>query len=394
MTIIPEQFRVTNNLELVRGKRVLVRVDLNIKTRGGELDDRHRLQVAKDIVKLLKPAKQIILISHLGRPKKRDRAFSLRKVLPLLPGFSFCDWRPFGSAQGRPGGKLPTNRLILLENLRFFPEEQQGNLGFAHDLSVIADIFINEAFPASHREHSSIAWLPKFLPSYFGPRFVLEIEQLNQVFAQERGLVFVLGGAKLETKLPLITRFLPRAELIALGGGVANTFLAAKGLEIGRSLYDKNLVSQIARLDRRKLLAPCDVVIERTVRGRKTVMTIPVKATAGRDVILDVGPATIDLFARELVRAQLIVWNGPLGQFEDPRFAHGTTALIKYLATLPTDLIIGGGDTLNAIASNKAQKKLESPARPGKTFFSTGGGAMLQYLADGTLPGIEAILKR
>ena len=386
MTIIPEQFRVTNNLELVRGKRVLVRVDLNIKTRGGELDDRHRLQVAKDIVKLLKPAKQIILISHLGRPKKHDRALSLRKVLPLLPGFNFCDWRP--------GRALPEKRLLLLENLRFFPEEEQGNLGFANDLSTLADVFVNEAFPASHREHSSIAWLPKFLPSYFGPRFCLEIEQLNRVFIQERGLIFILGGAKLETKLPLITRFLPRAELVALGGGVANTFLAAKGLEVGRSLYDKNLVSQIARLDRRKLLAPCDVVIERVVRGRRTVMTIPVKMIASRDVVLDVGPATIELFIRELIKARLIVWNGPLGQFEDPRFARGTTALAKYLATLKANLIVGGGDTLNAIARDRLQKKLESPARSGKTFLSTGGGAMLQYLADGTLPGIEAILKR
>lgn len=348
MAELKDRFLLSRNLDKIENKKVLVRVDLNVTIVKGRVLDQGRLAVVKNIIKVLRPAKQIILVSHYGRPTKPTQKYSLKQLVPFLkPGqFRFSQW---------PKQPLkPEAKYILLENLRFLKEEEENDSGFARSLSRIADVYINEAFSVSHRSHASVIGVAKLLPSFFGLQFEKEIENLNKVFKQKTGLGIVIGGAKIETKLPLIENFLAQADLVVLAGKISQGYL--KNQKLSSSF---------------NLLRPTGPV-------RNPKLLLPIDGSA-----FDIGPKSVALFIEKLKPMKLIVWNGPLGKIEDKRFETGTKLFAPALAQMKNFRIVGGGDTLDLIYKYKLQKQFN--------FISTGGGAMLKYLAQGNLVGLQAI---
>jgi phosphoglycerate kinase len=351
MIKLESKFLLSKNLDKIKDKKVLVRSDLNVPIHGlkrKNFDGNYRIKIVKDIIGVLKPAKQIILISHFARPKNADKRgfqreltrinqkYSLKKFVRYFPKFRFFQWEP--------GLTLPDNKYLLLENLRFFQEEEKCDLRFAKSLSGLADIFINEAFSVSHRVHASVVGIPKFLSSYFGINFEKEIKNLNRVFEIKKGLAIMIGGVKIETKLPLLKKFIDKADLIILAGLVAKEFYPHTKFGMGV----------------KKILTP-------------------------EKVGMDTETETVKLFLEKLKLMKLIVWNGPFGKIEDKKFEAGTLLLAKKLAAMKNFRIVGGGDTISFLYKHKLQNKFD--------FISSGGGALLDYLAKETLPGIEAIQK-
>lgn len=373
MTKIARRFLLRHNLDKFRNQRVLVRVDLNVDLVKGKIFDRYRIETIKQTLKALKIARSITLLSHWGQPTTKDRKWSLKR---LLPEISAILKEPIGFQPDVEAESI--SRVTLLENLRFSRGETKNSLNFAKKLAKLGDVYINEAFSASHRQHASIVALPRLLPSYFGLNFEQEIERLNRVIQPKRPLILILGGAKISTKLPLIQKFLHRADLIILAGGLAITYLKAKGFEVGRSLVETEVLKKVHKIKSAKLLTPFDFVL----KNKKVVSLGELKPT---DVILDIGPDSLHVFFEEIKQGQTIVWNGPLGYIEDKNFERGTKQLAEFLAKLKSYVMAGGGDTLAFIEQHKLQGKFN--------YLSTGGGAMLEYLAQGTLPGIKVIVK-
>lgn len=349
-----------------------MRVDFNVDLDKSKIFDRYRIESIKKTLKALKPAKSIILLSHWGRPRGRNKKFSFRRILPEI---STILKEKIGF---KSDIKADLNaRITLVENLRFFPGEEKNDLKFAKKLSRLGDIYINEAFSVSHRPHTSITALPQLLPSYFGFNFENEVEMLNRIFKPQKPLVLILGGAKISTKLPLIQKFLKRADLIILAGGLATTYLKAKGFEVGRSLVETNVAGKLRKVISSKILTPFDFIL----KNKKRAYLGELKPT---DVIFDIGPESLVVFFEEIKKGQTIVWNGPLGYIEDKNFEAGTKELAIFLTKLKKYVIVGGGDTLALLEKHRLTKKFKH--------ISTGGGAMLEYLAKGTLPGIKAII--
>ena len=310
----------------------MLRVDLNV-AKGESWRMKAILPTIEHITEL---ASSVTVISHLGRPKGK-----VLKDLSLMPLKS----------------KLPKD-IELLENLRFDPRENKNDLSLAKELAEGKDVFVNDAFSASHRKHSSIVSLPKLLPSCLGPLFKCEIEALSKDF--ERPMVMVLGGAKVNTKLPLVKSFLESCDHVLLGGLIANAILD-EGIDITST----------------KMHLPVDAV---TMEG-----SCGVGSVKSYYDILDIGPDSVELFREVLKQAKTIIWNGPMGKFEDRRFRQGTLDLVKVIAGVKATKIVGGGESVDIIDDLNLESKFDH--------ISSGGGAMLQFLANGTLPGIEAIKK-
>ncbi|OHA39035.1 MAG: phosphoglycerate kinase, partial [Candidatus Taylorbacteria bacterium RIFCSPLOWO2_02_FULL_45_10b] len=279
-------------------------------------------------------------------------------------------------------GEGRNGRVFLLENLRFFDGEKNNDAKFVKELASLADIYINEAFSASHREHASIVGVPRLLPSYIGLQFEKEVEHLLKTFTPAHPFVFVLGGAKFNTKLRLIERFSKIADVIFFGGALGNDALKAKGYSVGDSKISDGSVDISGIVNRPNIIAPIDFVNQDHVVKN-------IEAIDAKDIIFDNGPKTLALMAEKIKQARFILWNGPLGFYEDG-YDEGTNALAGLIATRTQNeggivSIVGGGDTLAAIADLRINDKF--------TFVSTAGGAMLDFLAKGTLPGIEALGK-
>ena len=343
-------------------KKVLLRVDFNVPLENGKIADDFRIRVCLPTIKsLLKKGHQIFLITHLEVDGKTPRLDLVHKALGKLLGIKI----------GLVWGKLPprpqnfSERVVLFDNIRLNAGEKANNLAFAKQLAAWGDYYINEAFAASHRTHASIVLLPKFLPHHAGSLFKSEVRELSKFFKPKHPFLFVLGGKKFETKEPLISRFLKNADAIFVGGALGNTFLAGRNVDVKKSKIEKARISQHI-ISSPKILLPEDWVME-----------------SGK--IYDAGPKTIEMLSGLAQKAKFILWNGTLGLCEKG-FDKGTRDFAKALGKSGAYRVVGGGDTVAAIRKMKLEKNFD--------FVSTGGGAMLEFLAKGTLPGIEALKTR
>lgn len=362
----------------VSGKRVLVRCGFNVPLKDKKVIDTYRIeQVLPTINMLRKRGAQVLLIAHIGR----DPIATLEPVADYLETqfpITFLD--SFASEETKTYLEhMNDGDVALFENLRQDPRETQNDDGFARELASLADIYVNESFTVSHREHASIVGVPKYLPSYAGIHFRKEVQHLSQVLDPESPFVLILGGAKFKTKWPLIDKFVDIAEHVVILGALANDVFNAQGREVGVSLLsDETPVAFKELLDTGKIHVPVDVVVR---RGGEILTTTPDKVLRN-DYIGDTGDRTVVELAPILKEAKTILWNGPLGNYEDG-FKDGTLALARAIADTNAVSVVGGGDTLAAI------QELDLHSSFG--FISTGGGAMLQFLSDEDLPGIRAL---
>jgi phosphoglycerate kinase len=365
----------------LEGKKVLARFDLNVPINGGRVADDFRIKKSLPTLNWLVHHKaKIILTSHLEDVySKEGGASSLRPVYEYLKDFVELKFAESVEDAALMIEKEENGGIILLENLRFNPGEKKNDLEFARKLADMADLYVNEAFSVSHRSHASIIGVPSLLPSYAGPLFTSEVENLSKALSPVRPFVFILGGAKFETKMPLIEKYLEIADNVVVAGALANDFFKAKGYEIGEStVYGQFDISHL--VDHPKIILPIDVVVW-TNEGIKVKK--PNEVTRA-EKIEDIGPDSLDMLTPFLEGAKFLLWNGPLGNYEKG-FKDNTVKFAEMISRSPAFSIVGGGDTTAVISGLDFQDKFG--------FVSTGGGAMLEFLEKGTLPGIEALNK-
>lgn len=363
----------------LRGKHVLVRAALNVPVKNDVVADDFRLRNLFPTLEFLKKAgARIIVMGHIGREPKatlRPVFEELRRHMPLSFIESVVGPRADGAALALHDGDM-----LMLENLRQCAGERDNEEDFAEQLASLGDVYVNDAFPVSHREHASIVRLPKLLPSYVGFQFQKEVEELSEVLKPPEPSLFALGGIKFDTKRPLFEKFLDIYDHLFIGGALANDFFQARGFEIGRSIVSGKAQTLSDLCEHKKLVLPADVVVE--TKGGARDVRLPHEVNKD-DIIRDAGPRTISQLETLVQKTASVVWNGPLGDYEDG-FVEGTEGLAHTIANSQANFkVVGGGNTVAAIASLNLASKL--------TFISTGGGAMLQFLADETLPGIEVL---
>ena len=382
------------------GKKVLVRVDFNVPLAGGEVADDTRIQAALPTIRaLLDRGAAIGLCSHLGRPKGPDPKLSLKPVarrlgellgrdVPLLPD-------SVGTAVREAIAKLRPGDVVLLENVRFHPEEEKNDPAFAKELVNGFDLYVNDAFGAAHRAHASTEGAAKILPAYAG--LLLEKELLalgGLVSAPKRPFLAIIGGAKVSTKIDVLRALLARVDALAIGGGMANTFLLATGHRIGRSLAEPDRVGEAkailgdAKAQAKRVLLPEDVLCAPSVdeSGARGAAVKDLDDVPDDMAIVDIGPRTIERYADEIGRAKTIFWNGPVGVFEIAAFATGTKRVAELLASSGALTVVGGGESVQAVEELGLAGKM--------THVSTGGGASLELIEGKTLPGVAAIPDR
>lgn len=377
----------------VQGKKVLVRVDYNVEVeKNGRLRDLTRLKATLPTLRwLLRNGAQVILVTHRGRPKGREKKLSLKPLIAPLQRLSkrrvvFIEAPIFSRACTTALLRAKQTDIIILENIRFEAGEEDNSPALAKRLASFADLAVNDAFADSHRAHASIIGLSKYVPMYAGLLVQQEVTALSALLSKPaRPYVAVIGGAKISSKLHLIKRLLKQADAVLLGGALANTLLQAEGIAVGASLVEPSMVKTAAGLTstNAKLKIPCDVVVATKQRSRPATRITAVGNIRSKERILDIGPDTIDLFRRVLAEAKTVVWNGPMGVYELPPFDRGTIALAQAIASTKHISYAGGGETLDAIRRSGVSKKF--------TFLSTGGGAMLEFLEGKTLPGVAAV---
>jgi len=377
----------------VRGKRVLVRVDFNVPMQNGQITDDRRIRESLPTIQyLLEQGATVILMSHLGRPKgQRNPEFSLRPVaerLSQLLGRSvqfFDDC--IGEAVEQGIHQLPPNSVALLENVRFYPQEEANDPEFARALARLGEIYVNDAFGSAHRAHASTEGVAHYLPAVAGLLMEKELRYLGQALSNpERPFVAILGGAKVHDKIGVIQNLLPKVDRLLIGGGMAFTFLKAQGYEIGKSLLDAaslEFAAQMLQQAGSKIALPTDVVVAPALEPNVPVQTVPVSAIPADQMGLDIGQDTARAFGEWVQSARTVVWNGPLGAFETPPFEQGTRAVLQALAESSAVSILGGGDTAAAAEQLGFAEKM--------THISTGGGASLEFLEGRVLPGVAVL---
>ncbi|MBP6883954.1 MAG: phosphoglycerate kinase [Candidatus Pacebacteria bacterium] len=369
--------RSLKKLTDIKGKKVLVRVDFNVPLKDGDVEDDFRIQKALPTIRFLEEqGAKLILISHLGKGEE-----SLAKVSECLNKYITTTFvsQVVGEEVVKKVAEMQDGEIILLENLRREKGEQSGDMEFAKKLAELAEIYVNDAFPVSHREDSSIVLVPTLLPSYAGFQLEEEVRNLSTAIENpERPFLFILGGSKFSTKMPLIKKYLDLADYVFVGGALLNDFLKAKGYEVGQSLVDGTSSGIEEILNNPKLLLPEDVIV---LSDDKLVGKKVTEVLAG-DSILDLGGGAVAMLEPYVKNAKLILWNGPLGKYESGG-GEGTKQILKLVADSQAKSIIGGGDTVALISEMGMEKDF--------TFVSTGGGATLDFLVNGTLPGIKAL---
>jgi phosphoglycerate kinase len=377
----------------VKGKRVLVRVDYNVPIKDGKVTDDTRIVAAMPTLEyLLNHGAAVILFSHLGRPKDGpDPKFSLRPVAAHLSGLlgkpvAFAE-DCVGPAAEAAAKALNPSDVLVLENTRFHPGEEKNDPKLAQQMAALADIYVNDAFGSAHRAHASTEGVAHLLPAVAGFLMEKEIMYLGNAIAKpKRPFIAIMGGAKISDKIGVIKNLLTKADQVLIGGGMANTFFKAQGYPVGDSLYEEDALDTARRLlksSTTRLRLPVDVVIGDRFDAEAELKVMPMGSIPDGWRILDIGPATVDTFKKTLQKAKTIVWNGPMGVFEFPRFAEGTFGVAKAVAASKAVSIIGGGDSVAAVNQAGLADKI--------THISTGGGASLEMLEGIELPGLAAL---
>jgi phosphoglycerate kinase len=388
----------------VKGKRVLLRVDLNVPMRDGKVADATRIEeIAPTITELADRGGKVILLSHLNRPKGRDPKDSLK---PVAAAVSRIVKRPVAFAADCIGpiaeaaiARMTNGGILCLENTRFHAGEEKNDHAFAKKLAALGDLFVDDAFSVAHREHAANTAIVTVsrLPAYPGRAMKAELDALHKAFeTPQHPVVAIVGGAKISTKLDLLGHLLLKVETLIIGGGMANTFLAAQGKPIGKSLCENDLIPNArdilakAKALKREIVLPVDAVVAPKLAARVPTRVVAVEDVGSTDMILDIGPRSIEHVISVLARSKTLVWNGPFGAFEVEPFDTGTVEVAEAVAELTEAKKLvsfaGGGDTVAALNVAGVTGRL--------THVSTAGGAFLESLEGKTLPGVEVLLVR
>ncbi|MBM4456532.1 MAG: phosphoglycerate kinase [Chloroflexi bacterium] len=387
--------KTVRDIEL-RGKRVLMRVDFNVPMADGVVTDDKRIRAALPTIQyVLDQGASVILMSHLGRPKGGpDPEFSLKagaETLSKLLGKP-VQMAPdcVGPAVEAMAHTLKPGDVLMLENTRFHKGEEKNDLELAERMSVLGDVYVNDAFGSAHRAHSSTEGVARFLPAVSGFLMEQELEYLGRATENPaRPYVAILGGAKISDKIAVVENLLSKCDTLIIGGGMANTFLAAKGYNMQDSLVEAGSVQTAAAILAKagvKLMLPVDAVVADKFDAEAASQVVDVDKIPAGWRMLDIGPRSVEKFGAALKAAKLVVWNGPLGVFEMPKFAEGTFAIARLLAESGATTVIGGGDSASAVKRAGVTKKM--------THVSTGGGASLEFLEGKVLPGVAALNDR
>jgi len=377
----------------VAGKRVLVREDLNVPMSKGHITDDSRIRAAMPTLQhLAQRGAMVIVMSHLGRPQGVEPDLSLRPVGLHLARLLDREVHFADDCVGEPArtavGKLQNGQVLLLENVRFHPEEEANDPDFAHRLASLGELYVNDAFAASHRAHASVVGVAAYLPAFAGELMEAELTALHQALDNpRRPMLAVVGGAKVSTKVSVLNSLLKKVDTLIIGGAMANTFYKARGNPTGSGLVEDtalDVAKQVMEAAGRKLLLPVDLVCARRMEAGQPLRIMNADAVEAGWMALDIGPKSVALFSTRLHGAGAVVWNGPMGVAEIPDFSDGTKAIGEAIANSGGYTLVGGGDTVAAIDLLGLSRRF--------SHVSTGGGATLEYLEGKTLPGI-AILK-
>ena len=382
-----------------RGRRVLVRVDLNVPMKDGRVTDMTRIERAAVTLKeLAGRGARVVVLSHFGRPKGKDPALSLQQLVQPLAGVLERSIRFAPDCVG-PEAEAAVNALkdgdvALLENLRFHSGEETNDPKFVDALACLGDLYVNDAFSAAHRAHASTEGLAHRLPTAAGRLMQAELEHLARALENpQRPVVAIVGGAKVSTKIDLLTNLVAKVNALVIGGGMANTFLHARGVDIGQSLAERDLADTAREVEQRaeaagcRILLPEDAVVADELKLGVPTRTVSVSAVPQRAKILDIGPKTAAVIEQQLGEARTLVWNGPVGAFETPPFDAGTVRIARKAAELTKAgrllSVAGGGDTVAALAAAGVEDQF--------SYVSTAGGAFLEWLEGKELPGVAAL---
>ncbi len=378
----------------VAGKTVLVRVDFNVPLDDGVVTDDTRIRAALPTIAYLREhGAKVILASHLGRPKgKVDPTFSLKPIADYLRDKLHVPVRMAPDSVGPEVREmvdaLKPGDVLLLENTRFHAGEEKNDAAYASELASLADVYVNDAFGAAHRAHASTEGVTKHLPAVAGFLLQKELDFLGKALSDpERPFIAILGGAKISDKIGVVSNLLEKVDRLLIGGGMANTFLKAKGYSLGDSLVEDDVLDTARSLMDKgddRLLLPVDAVIADAFDARAASKVVAADAVPGGWRVLDIGPKTVERYTAILKPAHTVFWNGPMGVFEFPRFAEGTVAIARAVAGLDATTIIGGGDSVAAVEQAGVADRI--------THISTGGGASLEFLEGKELPGVAALL--
>jgi phosphoglycerate kinase len=380
--------RIINKKTIKKGRIVLLRADFNVPVKNGKIvDDFKIMRTLPTIDFLLDNGNKIIVMTHLGGGGKKIASTRPLAVFLKKKGYKNI---LFLNNLLDPGNKEKIKKskadIILLENLRSQPGEESNDRDFARMLSELGDVYVNDAFGVSHRRHASVSAIKEFIPSFAGLLLSEEINNLNKILKPKQPLVAILGGAKIGTKLPLIKKLSQKAKYILVGGGIANNFFATRGFDIGSSLVEKDLMDETKKLDSDKIILPLDIITAPKAGSKKIEIRLPGKISRNY-AVFDIGPKSIGHFSTYIKTAATIIWNGPLGYFENEKFKHGTLSIGRSIASRSRGkafAVIGGGETVEAARTTKMMDYID--------WVSTGGGAMLSYLSEEEMPGLEGLL--
>lgn len=387
----------------VRNKTVFLRADMNVSIKNGKIIDDTRIKATLPTIEyLVRNNAKVILATHLGKAKGNgfEEEYSLKVVLgrlkELLPNIEFHYSKDcIGSEAKKTIENTNFGEVVLLENLRFHKGEEENDIGFAKELTSFADIYVNDAFSTCHRKHASMVGIPEILDSYAGINLEYELDNLTKLVSKpERPFMVIVGGSKVSTKLELLRALITKTDYVVVGGGMANTFLYANNVEIGKSLKEEELKNDAldllneAKENNCKIILPTDVVIAKEVSENQTTETKNVNNLEKNDIIVDIGSETIKSIKAALDKCKVVIWNGPVGIYEISPFNKGTDTLAKVIAELTENnkikSVAGGGDILAALNNAKIADKF--------TYLSTAGGAFLKWLEKGKLPAVEKLL--